>query len=68
MSANSYTNSTYKPVVSPCVLICRLNSENYCIGCFRHLDEIRDWSEMSVKEQQTIMEQLETRSDKIFES
>jgi predicted Fe-S protein YdhL (DUF1289 family) len=68
MLTNSYINSTYKPVLSPCILICRLNSENYCIGCWRHLDEIRDWSQMNIQEQQRIMQDLEARGDKIFES
>jgi hypothetical protein len=66
MSTDSYINSTYKPVASPCVFVCRLNSENYCVGCFRHLDEIRDWSQMNIQEQRRIMQDLETRSDKIF--
>ena len=32
---------------SPCILICRLDDNNICVGCGRSLDVIRLWSTMS---------------------
>ncbi|WP_394203539.1 DUF1289 domain-containing protein [Shewanella waksmanii] len=32
---------------SPCVAKCGLNDEDYCVGCFRHIDEIVGWSAAS---------------------
>jgi len=29
--------------VSPCVNVCDLSEEGYCVGCFRSLDEIAAW-------------------------
>ena len=31
-------------IESPCVRDCCLNDEDICLGCFRSLDEITDWS------------------------
>lgn len=34
-------------VDSPCINICRLDSKTgLCVGCFRTLDEIAQWSQM----------------------
>jgi predicted Fe-S protein YdhL (DUF1289 family) len=53
-----------KPEVeSPCVNICRMDSENrYCIGCWRTLDEIRQWTTMTDEERAAVMAQLESRT------
>lgn len=53
-----------KPEIStPCINICRMDDDNrYCIGCFRTLEEIKQWATLSETERQTIMAQLDTRS------
>lgn len=53
-----------KPEIStPCINICRMDEDNrYCIGCFRTLEEIKQWATLSETERQTIMAQLDTRS------
>lgn len=29
---------------SPCISVCQMdNQTGYCVGCFRTIDEIRDW-------------------------
>jgi predicted Fe-S protein YdhL (DUF1289 family) len=30
--------------ISPCVRNCCLNEQDICLGCFRSLDEIRQWN------------------------
>jgi predicted Fe-S protein YdhL (DUF1289 family) len=30
-------------VPSPCVSLCRLDEERVCLGCLRHVEEIREW-------------------------
>jgi predicted Fe-S protein YdhL (DUF1289 family) len=32
------------PVQSPCIGNCCLDDDSICLGCFRSLDEIKDWS------------------------
>lgn len=38
------------------------DDNRYCIGCFRTLEEIKQWATLSETERQTIMAQLDTRS------
>ena len=47
---------------SPCVNICRMDAQNhYCIGCWRTLDEIRQWSSMSDDERHQVLDDLPNR-------
>ncbi|MDZ4099986.1 MAG: DUF1289 domain-containing protein, partial [Methylophilaceae bacterium] len=33
-----------EPIVSPCIGVCAMNEQtNLCEGCFRSIEEIRDW-------------------------
>ncbi|MCL1036753.1 DUF1289 domain-containing protein [Shewanella submarina] len=46
---------------SPCVAHCGLNDEDYCMGCFRHIEEIVGWSSSSNEQKQQIIEALPAR-------
>ncbi|MCL1115526.1 MULTISPECIES: DUF1289 domain-containing protein [Shewanella] len=46
---------------SPCVARCGLNDDDYCMGCFRHIDEIVIWSSASDEQQQQIIDKLADR-------
>jgi len=47
---------------SPCVSICRLDERTgYCVGCFRDIDEIRDWMIMPPEERQTALRRIDER-------
>lgn len=48
-------------MLSPCVARCGLNDEDYCMGCFRHIDEIVAWRNASEAEQAAIINQLPAR-------
>ena len=37
------TTEELKKIISPCISVCKYNSNNYCIGCNRHMNEIFDW-------------------------
>jgi predicted Fe-S protein YdhL (DUF1289 family) len=37
-------------IPTPCLSVCRFDGDPYCVGCYRNLDEIREWIIMS-KEQ-----------------
>jgi len=42
-------------MVSPCIKICKLNDEKICIGCFRTIYEISNWTNMTdIEREQTI--------------
>ena len=46
---------------SPCVSVCKYNSNNYCIGCKRHMTEILDWFNYSEKMKKAILKDLNDR-------
>lgn len=46
---------------SPCVLVCKLDTDSVCIGCFRHVDEIGAWACASPDEQQRILARAQSR-------
>lgn len=48
-------------VPSPCVGLCRLNDDDYCLGCYRHRNEIKDWGTRPDAEKQAILQQLPER-------
>lgn len=50
-------------IKSPCVGICTLDKEtSICSGCFRHVDEIIDWTAYADEEKRTVLEKCKTRA------
>ncbi|MBX7146868.1 MAG: DUF1289 domain-containing protein [Alphaproteobacteria bacterium] len=50
--------------LSPCIGVCKVGMNagiRYCIGCFRTVDEIRQWVSLSLSERQNILNQLPLR-------
>lgn len=49
-------------VPSPCIAVCTLDpAHEHCIGCYRTLDEIRDWPILSSDEKRAVLSRLEAR-------
>jgi len=46
---------------SPCVRVCTLDDEQFCLGCGRHIDEIVAWSSLSAVERQAVLDAIERR-------
>lgn len=46
---------------SPCVARCGLNEDDFCMGCYRHIDEIVIWSQATDQQKQQIVDQLASR-------
>ncbi len=50
-------------VDSPCVKLCVMQpSLGLCIGCYRNMDEIVNWSDMTAQKRQAIMQSLPDRA------
>ena len=50
---------------SPCVNICIVHPQaNICAGCFRTIDEISGWSNMTAEQRKEIINDLPNRSSK----
>jgi len=51
-----------KKLVSPCAGVCILNTETkFCLGCYRTINEISRWQEMSADDQHLVMTELVKR-------
>lgn len=49
-------------VASPCINVCQINeASGYCQGCYRTLDEIAEWWDMSPEQQRALLADLEKR-------
>ncbi len=53
-------------IESPCIRICVVHPEaRLCTGCLRSIDEITQWSRLSVEARRTIIAELPGRAGQI---
>lgn len=57
--------SEVERVNSPCVNVCRMGAQGWCEGCYRTLDEIGDWSDMSSDQQRAVRGRIEQRRTQV---
>lgn len=50
-------------VPSPCVGICIVGAEGYCIGCFRSRDELQSWLLAKPAAKREILERCRERAE-----
>jgi len=49
-------------IPSPCIAVCQIDgATDCCIGCFRSIDEIRDWPIMTADEKTQALARIEQR-------
>lgn len=49
-------------VPSPCIAVCQVDPRsNLCIGCRRHIDEIREWPIMTAEQKRAVLAALPGR-------
>ena len=46
---------------SPCIRKCCLDHQDICLGCYRHIDEIRQWSQRTNEEKLIILSACQQR-------
>ncbi|MEL0629528.1 DUF1289 domain-containing protein [Psychromonas aquatilis] len=51
--------------ISPCIKKCTLDKQNVCMGCFRSLDEIMEWSTSTEIEKENIVANALQRKETI---
>ncbi len=53
-------------VQSPCIGVCSIDeTSGYCQGCYRTIDEIKNWWDMSTPEQTQLVTELEQRQSQL---
>lgn len=55
-----YSNAS-SAVQSPCVSLCKLDEERVCVGCFRHVEDIREWRSADDDRRREIIAQAAAR-------
>lgn len=59
-------NKPPRPIATPCVKVCIVDgSSGLCLGCFRTLPEIGQWSRLEDEARTAIMADLPSRRSKI---
>lgn len=54
--------SNIEEIVSPCIGVCAMNdTTGFCMGCYRTVDEIREWWNMTDQEREKVMGSLDQR-------
>ncbi len=48
-------------VISPCIGVCSMNDAGLCAGCYRTIDEIREWWDMGHAQREAVMHTLAER-------
>ena len=49
-------------IPSPCIAVCQIdNATNCCIGCFRSIDEIREWPIMTADQKTETLARVSAR-------
>lgn len=71
-TAVRYSNKpqeTTEPPESPCIGVCTPDpvDEDHCMGCFRSMDEIEEWSRMTPEEQWAVVRELPSRDPEAAE-
>ena len=61
VSVNRQRRKKLGTVPSPCIKVCRIDDDGFCVGCKRTLDEIRDWMILSEYEQNMLIYELKWR-------
>ena len=55
------------PLSSPCIRMCCLDNNDICLGCFRSLEEILDWSKADKATRQQILINAEQRKQHYYQ-
>jgi predicted Fe-S protein YdhL (DUF1289 family) len=59
--ASTKMNDTESPAESPCVRNCCLDDDLTCLGCFRSLDEIKEWGVVDRERRRIILQNAKRR-------
>ncbi|HEX4523564.1 MAG TPA: DUF1289 domain-containing protein [Casimicrobiaceae bacterium] len=56
-------------VASPCTSVCTIDAETgLCVGCYRTLDEIAGWIDLSAEQKRTLLATLLVRRARFHEA
>lgn len=58
---------TEQTIASPCIGVCSMDDlSGLCMGCFRTIEEIRNWWDLDETSKQAIIAQASERESSVF--
>jgi len=57
-AVNEIGSPSVDAVASPCVDICKLDSDFVCIGCGRTIDEVLKWREYTDEQKKAVLDRI----------
>jgi predicted Fe-S protein YdhL (DUF1289 family) len=58
MASSPPVLDSFDAPLTPCIGVCSLDADGYCIGCRRSLDEIARWSRMDNATRRRVMDDV----------
>ncbi len=59
--ATSDTETAPRSIPSPCVRLCTLGDDDICVGCYRSLEEIMQWTRLDNPQKLEVLERCDSR-------
>ena len=50
-------------VSSPCINVCVLDDRDFCVGCYRHANEIAAWSALTHEQKREVLKRVAERRE-----
>jgi predicted Fe-S protein YdhL (DUF1289 family) len=66
LAATNASSAAADPVDSPCIGVCTLSDNGLCMGCFRSMDEISNWTRFTHVDKRRIMAEIPGRLAAMF--
>ena len=60
-AAKPLVSNVSPAVPSPCISVCRLDEQKVCTGCWRHVEDIREWRAATDERRREIVREAEQR-------
>lgn len=58
------SENTQEEIQSPCIGVCSMDdASGFCYGCYRTIEEIKGWWDMSLADQKKLLAVLEQRQN-----
>lgn len=65
--SNQVPENVQEEIQSPCIGVCSMDDlTGYCYGCYRTIEEIKDWSDMRQPEHKKLLAELDARQNQVI--
>ncbi len=65
MSTSEDGEKKERNVPSPCISVCALNEDDVCTGCYRNVQEIREWRDLTNPQRREVINRALEREKRV---